>query len=152
LNGLDKQQKRLEALLEFVKTTDLEGIHWERSGERVAFTRMPGTSLPHHSLTVHPKKGIQETAAPTASIPAAATAASKRILSPMVGTFYRSQRSDGPPLVMEGTVVEPADHVGMIEAMKVRRDVSARVSGKIVKILVEDGHPVEYGQPLFELE
>jgi acetyl-CoA carboxylase biotin carboxyl carrier protein len=74
------------------------------------------------------------------------------IRSTMVGTFYRGDTSDRPPLVVEGTMVNSGDPVGSIEAMKIRKDVLSQHSGRIVRALVADGHAVEYGQPLFEVE
>ncbi|MDI6703814.1 MAG: biotin/lipoyl-binding protein [bacterium] len=72
--------------------------------------------------------------------------------SEMVGTFYRAFKPGDPPCVDIGDMVSPGDLVGGIEAMKVMNEVKAKVSGKILEILVEDGHPVEYGQKLFLIE
>ncbi len=71
------------------------------------------------------------------------------IKSPMVGTFYAAPAPDKPPFVEVGSHVEPDTIVCIIEAMKVFNEIPAEVSGKIVKVLVENGQPVEYGQPLF---
>jgi acetyl-CoA carboxylase biotin carboxyl carrier protein len=69
----------------------------------------------------------------------------------MVGTFQRAAK-DRPPLVVEGGSVAPGARLAIVEAMQVPKDVIATISGRIVKILVESGRPVEYGQPLFEIE
>jgi len=74
------------------------------------------------------------------------------IKSTVVGTFFRSDSPNRPPLVVEGTVVASGQTVAAIEAMKIMKDVVATVPCKIVKALVANGHPVEYGQPLFEVE
>lgn len=71
------------------------------------------------------------------------------IKSPMVGIFYRAPTSDHPPLVMEGNHVDIGQKVAVIEAMKIMKDVMSTVKGKIVKILVENGQAVEFGQELF---
>jgi biotin carboxyl carrier protein len=68
-----------------------------------------------------------------------------------VGTFLRAPK-DRPPLVVEGEEVDSGDKVGIVEAMKVPRDVTSHVAGHIVRILVENGKPVEYGQKIFEVE
>ena len=74
------------------------------------------------------------------------------IRSTMVGTFFRADSSNRPPLVVEGTIVNSGQPVASVEAMKIRKDVVAQMDCRIVKALVTDGHSVEYGQPLFEVE
>ncbi|MGB9612932.1 MAG: acetyl-CoA carboxylase biotin carboxyl carrier protein, partial [Candidatus Margulisiibacteriota bacterium] len=71
------------------------------------------------------------------------------ITSPMVGTFYRAPSPDASPFVEVGDEVEPGKVVCIIEAMKLFNEIEAEVKGKVVKILVENGKPVEYGQKLF---
>jgi acetyl-CoA carboxylase biotin carboxyl carrier protein len=104
-------------------------------------------------------------AAPVASAPAAATPAGAeaapaaepvdadaglfKITSPIVGTFYRSPGPDKAPYVSEGSNVSPETTVCIVEAMKLMNEIQAEVSGEIVKVYVENGQPVEYGQPLF---
>lgn len=74
------------------------------------------------------------------------------ILSPMVGTFRHSPNQDIPPYVKIGDRVEPGQPICIIEAMKVMNEVKAEGEGEIIDIMVENGHPVEYGQPLFLIE
>ncbi|HEY9720746.1 MAG TPA: acetyl-CoA carboxylase biotin carboxyl carrier protein [Oscillatoriaceae cyanobacterium] len=74
------------------------------------------------------------------------------INAPMVGSFYRSPSPDAPPFVQVGDVVKPGQTVCIIEAMKLMNELEAEVSGRVARILVENGQPVEYGQPLIELE
>lgn len=74
------------------------------------------------------------------------------IKSPMIGTFYRSSTPDKPPFVKVGDVISPDDTVCLIEAMKLFNEVKAEVSGRIVKVLVEDASPTEYDQVLFLVE
>ncbi|MGV8946225.1 MAG: acetyl-CoA carboxylase biotin carboxyl carrier protein [Lutibacter sp.] len=74
------------------------------------------------------------------------------ITSPIIGTFYRRPAPDKPVFVEIGDVVSPHTVVCMVEAMKLFNEIESEVSGKIVKILVEDGTPVEYGQPIFLVE
>ncbi len=69
--------------------------------------------------------------------------------APMVGTFYRSPKPDAPPFVTEGDVVKEGQVICIVEAMKLMNEIEAEVSGEVVKIYVENGQPVEYGQPLF---
>ncbi len=74
------------------------------------------------------------------------------INSPMVGTFYRASSPEAQPYVEVGSVVEKGDVVCIIEAMKMMNEIQSEMRGRVVKILVENGQPVEYGQPLFLLE
>ena len=92
-------------------------------------------------------------AAPAPAAPAAAESANtKTIKSPMVGTFYRSAGPDKPPYVKPGDDVQAGATVCIIEAMKLFNEIESDISGKIVKVLVEDASPVEYDQPLFLVE
>jgi acetyl-CoA carboxylase biotin carboxyl carrier protein len=74
------------------------------------------------------------------------------IPSPIVGTFYRSPSPSAEPFVKIGTSVEPQSVVCIIEAMKLMNEIQAEASGEVVKIYVENGQPVEYGQPLFGIK
>jgi len=74
------------------------------------------------------------------------------IVSPMVGTFYRAPSPDSKPYVDVGSVVEKEDVICIIEAMKMMNEIRAEVRGRVRKILVENGQPIEYDQPLFLLE
>jgi len=74
------------------------------------------------------------------------------ISAPMVGVFYRSPSPEVPPFVQPGDLVEEGQTVCIIEAMKLMNEVRSSLSGKLVEVLVENGEPVEFGQPLFVLE
>jgi acetyl-CoA carboxylase biotin carboxyl carrier protein len=92
-------------------------------------------------------------AAPPAAPPPPAAPTEPAVLrSPQVGTFYLSAEPHGEPFVREGSIVEPGQVIGLIEAMKLINEVEAEVGGVVRRVLVEDGQPVEYGQALFELE
>lgn len=94
---------------------------------------------------------------PAASSPAPAAASSEAAMgptinSPMVGTFYRSAAPGEKPIANVGDTVGENSNVCIIEAMKVMNEIKADARGTIVRVLVEDGKPVQYGQPLFELK
>ncbi|NPA33353.1 MAG: acetyl-CoA carboxylase biotin carboxyl carrier protein [Chlorobi bacterium] len=74
------------------------------------------------------------------------------VRAPMVGTFYRRPSPDKPPFVEEGSIVKEGDVLCLIEAMKIFNEIEAEKGGKVLKILAEDGTPVEYGQPLFIID
>ncbi len=88
-------------------------------------------------------------AKPASSEQAEDTSGYLEIKSPMVGTFYRSASPDKPPYFKVGDSVAEGDVVCIVEAMKLFNEIESEVSGTIVKVLIEDAHPVEYDQPLF---
>jgi acetyl-CoA carboxylase biotin carboxyl carrier protein len=92
------------------------------------------------------QSAVAETAAEPATDPDANL---EKILSPIVGTFYRSAGPDKEPYVQLGDSVTAETTVCIVEAMKLMNEIQAEVSGEVVKIYVENGQPVEYGQPLF---
>jgi acetyl-CoA carboxylase biotin carboxyl carrier protein len=93
-------------------------------------------------------------AAPTATEPAAAVSNEKlhTIKSPMIGTFYRSPSPDKPPFVNVGDEVKPGQTLCIVEAMKLFNEIECEVSGRIVKVLVDESSPIEYDQPMFLIE
>lgn len=94
----------------------------------------------------------QPDAAPAAAGPSEEHPSNQRALAaPLVGTFYRSPEPGAPPFVSPGDVVQPGQQVAIIEAMKMLVSVTADEAATVVELLVEDGHPVEYGQPLMLL-
>jgi acetyl-CoA carboxylase biotin carboxyl carrier protein len=70
----------------------------------------------------------------------------------MVGTFYRASSPDGEPYVREGDVIKEGKVLCIIEAMKLMNEIESKVGGRIIRVLAENGQPVEYGQPLFLIE
>lgn len=107
---------------------------------------------------VAPVAPVAPAPAPAPAAPAATPAAPAKadnlvtINSPMIGTFYRSPGPDKPAFVNVGDDVAPGKVVCIIEAMKLFNEIESEVSGKIVKVLVDDASPVEYDQPLFLVE
>ena len=127
----------LRELLDFAQRHGLEEISWRDEDFKIAFRRGAGGS----------NGAAPEADAAVEAEPAAP--AEELVRAPMVGIFRRSASKDRPPLVMEGNHVKPGDRVAVVECMKIPTDVISYADGAIGKILVEDGQPVEYGQPLF---
>ena len=100
-----------------------------------------------------PQTSAAQTATPaetvSAEVPTDTDADLFKITSPIVGTFYRSPSPDKDPYVQEGDKVSESSVVCIVEAMKLMNEIQAETSGEVVKIYVENGQPVEYGQPLF---
>jgi acetyl-CoA carboxylase biotin carboxyl carrier protein len=110
----------------------------------IAMPQMGGYAMPQ-----------PQQAAPVASAPDAAAAPSAKtheVKSPIVGTLYRAPAPDADQYVQVGQHVKEGTTLCIIEAMKLMNEIESDATGKIVKILVENGQPVEYGQPLFVLE
>jgi acetyl-CoA carboxylase biotin carboxyl carrier protein len=127
--------------------TDFE---FENENIRVRLSKMIGVPVATSAPAAAP---VAPAAAPAES-PAAETAMDPdaglhKITSPIVGTFYRSPGPDKDPYVSEGSNISPESTVCIVEAMKLMNEIQAEVSGLVVKIYVENGQPVEYGQPLF---
>jgi acetyl-CoA carboxylase biotin carboxyl carrier protein len=91
-------------------------------------------------------------ATPAAAAPTASEAHLLVIKSPMVGTFYKSSNPESPPFIKVGDHVANETVVCIIEAMKVFNEIPAEIAGKVVASLVENGEPVEFGQPLFKVD
>jgi len=129
--------KEIKKFIDLIKETDIEELHWESGDTKVTIKRQ---EIGETSMSEKKPEEVHDVKKEKQFL---------SIKSPMVGTFYRAQSSDHPPLVMEGNHVDPGQKVAVIEAMKIMKDVVSNVKGKIVKILVENGTPVEYGQDLF---
>ena len=143
----------LQALAALVNEHGFTDFEFENENIRVRLSKMSGTPVVQHAAPVHQTPVSAEPAAPAESTPAElaaeADAGLHKITSPIVGTFYRSPGPDKDPYVSEGSSVSPETTVCIVEAMKLMNEIQAEVSGKIDKIYVENGQPVEYGQPLF---
>jgi acetyl-CoA carboxylase biotin carboxyl carrier protein len=88
-----------------------------------------------------------------AASPAVELADNQTLLrSPMVGTFYRSPSPDAPPFVQEGDMVQKGQALCIVEAMKMMNEIESEVAGRVIRIMVENGQPIEYDQPLMVIE
>ena len=129
--------EELKKFLSALKDTDIEEFRLESGNNRLFFR----------------KSEVQPVVAQAAAAPAKKAQAEEKklvpIKSPMVGTFYHSGSADHPPFVIEGNHVVPGQKIGIIEAMKIIKDVTSSVKGRIVKVSVKNGQSVEYGQELF---
>ncbi|NBT14007.1 MAG: acetyl-CoA carboxylase biotin carboxyl carrier protein [Planctomycetia bacterium] len=143
--------KKVRQLIELMEEHDLaeidlkqgdHGVRIKRGGEVVA-------------MAAPSAKPAARPAASSETPPATESAADARMLvvkSPMVGTFYRASGPDAAPFVKVGDRIGPDKTVCIVEAMKVFNEIPAGVSGQVVAILVENGAPVEFGQPLIKVD
>jgi len=119
-------------------------------GETTYIQQMPAMAAPAPAAPAAPAAAAPATPAPAAAEPAADEDSKYiTIKSPIIGTFYRRSAPDKPMFVEVGTTVNTGDVLCVIEAMKLFNEIESEVSGKIVKVLVDDASPVEFDQPLF---
>ena len=156
---IEEIRRLLDELASFMKQNDLSEldidvkgaqVKLKKAGSRVQQQVVTHTAAP--SMTMTPSAAPAATPAPGDAAHAAATedvAGTTTVTSPMVGTFYRSSKPESDHFVEIGDDVEEDTLVCIIEAMKVMNEIKADHKGRIVKILLENGEPVEYGQPLF---
>lgn len=146
---------QVEKLMELMSKHRVAELEWENEeGRLVLRTQASGGAVVHAAPAVYAPAPIAAHAtSPTAKAPAKEEAPKgKQITSPFVGTFYRAPSPTAEPYVREGQSVKRGDTLCIIEAMKLMNPLEAEVSGKIVSILVENGQPVEFGEPLFIVE
>lgn len=151
--------EELRELIALLRDNGLAELELEREDFRVRLRRegvAPSGDHAHYAPVPAPAPASQPnpastTASPSTPAPAAAQADQDLhvITSPIVGTFYRSPSPTAEPFVKIGSNVEAASVVCIIEAMKLMNEIQAETTGEVVKIYVENGQPVEYGQPLF---
>jgi acetyl-CoA carboxylase biotin carboxyl carrier protein len=161
----------LRELIQLIRENDFTEFELEREGFRVRFRRgaeiteavagglnlSPGSSESATSSGAAVETKISPSSAPVHPGAKAQTEASEDqdlyiIPSPIVGTFYRASSPNAEPFVKIGGRVEPETVVCIIEAMKLMNEIQADTTGEVAKIYVENGQPVEYGQPLFGIK
>jgi acetyl-CoA carboxylase biotin carboxyl carrier protein len=170
----------LECVLNLMGKHEIAELEWENRGERLklktrhALPTAPETAhfyshgragsggyppdkaahLDPEGLGPERMQGKPSASSPpvSAGLPALPASNEKQVLSPFVGTFYRSPSPDSDPYAREGQVIKRGDVLCIIEAMKLMNEIDAEFPGKIKSVLVENGQPVEFGEPLFIIE
>ncbi|HEB78118.1 MAG TPA: acetyl-CoA carboxylase biotin carboxyl carrier protein [Methylothermaceae bacterium] len=155
--------RKIKKLLELLEESSIAEIEIHEGEESVRITRVSQTQ---QTIVQVPASELQPAQAPAAPQPQAPQPAESEapqpepekelkghvVRSPMVGTFYRAPAPGAKPFVEVGQHVNVGDTLCIIEAMKILNQIEADKSGVVTKILVEDGQPVEYNQPLFVIE
>lgn len=141
----------LKELLGLLKDTDITELVIEREGTKIKIRRerFVGPFEIQQTTVTSPLSQVEQKAQPSQE------EETKRLITvtaPIVGTFYRSPSPDAPPFVEVGTRVKKGQTLCIIEAMKLMNEVESEVDGVVVRILVENGQPVEYGEPLFLID
>jgi acetyl-CoA carboxylase biotin carboxyl carrier protein len=137
----------LKELIELLKDTDITELQIEKEGTKVKIRReklLSSLEIPlHKSVTFH-EKIVAETEEETQRL--------VTVTSPIVGTFYRASSPEASPFVEVGAKVSKGQVLCIVEAMKLMNEIESDADGIMVKVLVENGQPVEYGEPLFLIE
>ena len=149
--------KKIKKLVSLVETSDISSLSVEEDNLKVEIKREINAPSPVIQQTVAAQAPIA--AAPVAPVavdtPAAAPekpsmdANLTEIKSPMVGTFYASPNPESPPFVTPGKTINEGEIICIVRAMKLFNEIEADISGTVEKICVQNGDPVEFGQPLF---
>ncbi len=159
-------------LIKMVGETDLAEVHLESGDFKLKIVKrfaapemvvsappamMPPVVVPPNFVSAPaapPPLPVQTPAAPAAPAPSAPASSGNivTVKSPMIGTFYRAPGPDKPPFVNVGDVVRVGSVLCIIEAMKLFNEIESDVEGRVVRILVDNAKPVEYEQPLFEID
>jgi acetyl-CoA carboxylase biotin carboxyl carrier protein len=149
-----KDIKEIKAVIDLMKKHDLSVFEIEKEGFRLKLQR--GASASQATIAAPGPAALPSKAAPSGAEPPPAakpieSVPMKEIVSPMVGTFYRSASPDAQPFVEVGKPVTEETVVCIIEAMKVMNEIKAETSGVIAEVVAENGKPVQFGQPLFRV-
>ena len=146
--------RKLKTLIDLVETSGIAELEIQEGEERVRITRAPTHGQQTLMLHAAPAAIAAPHGVPAAPVAGTAPAPAPAdeghaVKSPMVGTFYRSASPGAAPFVEIGDTVAQGDTLCIVEAMKLMNEIEADVGGTVKAILVENGQPVEFGQPLF---
>ncbi|WP_298405213.1 acetyl-CoA carboxylase biotin carboxyl carrier protein [Janthinobacterium sp.] len=146
--------RKLKTLIDLVAESDIAELEVTEGESKVRIVK--SSAMPQNQMVMMQPQGMQahyQPAAPAAPAPAAAVVAAEPtgyvVKSPMVGTFYRSSAPGSAAYVEVGSTVKEGDTLCIIEAMKLLNEIDSDKAGVVTQILVENGQPVEFGQPLF---
>ncbi len=155
------ETKEIQKLIDFIAQSGLDEVNIETNDLKIKVKRN-ATPVAASPVGMPMPAAPAAAAAPAATIPVASAAAPApavdstasyiTVKSPMIGTFYRASSPETPSLINIGDEIKPGKPVCIIEAMKLFNEIEAEISGRIVKVLVENATPVEFDQPLFLVE
>jgi acetyl-CoA carboxylase biotin carboxyl carrier protein len=148
--------RKVKKLIELLEESGISEIEISEGEESVRISRYPKPGAVMTTAAPPAAAPPPAPAAPAAATPAAEPAAppirGQQVTAPMVGTFYSGPAPGAKPFVEIGTEVKPGDTLCVIEAMKMMNQIESEFAGRVVSVLVENGNPVEFGQPLFVIE
>lgn len=144
--------RKLKKLIDLVQESGIAELEVTEGEEKVRIAKHAAVAAPANYVTHLPPSAtpVAPVAAPVVAVETAEAAPAGHVVkSPMVGSFYRSSSPESSPFVEVGQAVAVGDTLCLIEAMKLMNEIEADVAGVVKAVLVENGQPVEYGQPLF---
>lgn len=153
--------KQIQELIRFVAKSGVNEVAIEQEDFKITIktnqaptyvTATVPAAAPVYAAAPAAAAPVEEAPAAPAAAPVADTSKYITVKSPMIGTFYRSASPEKPLFVNVGDEIKPGDVVCIIEAMKLFNEIESEVTGRVVKILVDNASPVEYDQPLFLVE
>jgi acetyl-CoA carboxylase biotin carboxyl carrier protein len=148
--------RKVKKLIELLEESGISEIEISEGEESVRISRYPKPGTVTTAAVAAPAAPAAPAAAPPAPAPPAPEAPpparGQQVTAPMVGTFYSGPAPGAKPFVEIGTEVKPGDTLCVIEAMKMMNQIESEFAGRVVSVLVENGSPVEFGQPLFVIE
>lgn len=149
--------RKIKKLIDLVESSGIAEIEIKEGEESVRINRYgaqpPVYSMPYQGQAYSPPMAsLPPPSEPAAAAPAKESYKGHVVKAPMVGTFYRSASPTSKPFVEENQSVKEGDTLCIIEAMKILNQIVADKSGTVVKVLAENGSPVEYDQPLFVIQ
>ncbi|GMV02035.1 MAG: acetyl-CoA carboxylase biotin carboxyl carrier protein [Burkholderiaceae bacterium] len=146
--------RKLKTLIDLVAESGISELEITEGDGKVRIVKAPAApmTLPHAMPAWPPAVATAAAAVPAPAAAAPEAPAGHMVKSPMVGTFYRSAQPGAEPFVSVGSEVKEGDTLCIIEAMKLMNEIEADKSGTVKAVLVDNGSPVEFGQPLFVIE
>jgi acetyl-CoA carboxylase biotin carboxyl carrier protein len=145
--------RKVKKLIELLEESGISEIEISEGEESVRISRYPKPGTVTTSVApAAPAAAAPPAAAAAAPVETPAPARGQQVTAPMVGTFYSGPAPGAKPFVEIGSEVKPGDTLCVIEAMKMMNQIESEFAGRVVSVLVENGNPVEFGQPLFIIE
>ena len=151
--------KEIQDIINFIKKTDLDDVSIETENYKIRVKKNSSSiseKVIHKSekpLKIDKKESvIQKEQIETKAEPEVKASNNIIIKSPMIGTFYQSPNPESNPFISEGDIIKPGQTICIIEAMKLFNEIESEVSGKVVKVLANNSSPVEFDQPLYEID
>lgn len=147
--------ENIKKIFRLLKNTDITEFHFEKDGEKIKIKRdrmLKSGEVPSQASDIPVPTDAQQKKHEGQVVSEADNHGLFTLTSPIVGTFYRASSPDGSPFVEVGAEVNKGQVLCIIEAMKLMNEIESEIDGVIMRILVENGQPVEYGEPLFLID
>jgi acetyl-CoA carboxylase biotin carboxyl carrier protein len=148
--------RKIKKLIDLLEESNLAELEIKEGEETVRLSRIPKGAVtampaaaPVHQVRVEPSPAAASAAPESSESTDKALPAGHVVTAPMVGTFYSSSNPEAPPFVKVGQKVKAGETIGIIEAMKMFNQIESDVSGTVLAVLVENGQPVEFDEPMF---